>query len=267
VLIQIRPDAAGKSSSKRDTGDMYIGTLAVIGVATLSGLAGIYFEYILKGNIAFTMWDRNIQLSLYGIIFGLISIPLSSDDFLFFQQHNFFYGWTWWTLAVVLLASLGGLLVSIAVAYTDNILKNFATSAAILLTSLISYSIFGDLTPDIFFCCGTTAVLLAVFNYNEDVKQLAKQLGMIDMSPLGSSGSSNTSNMANGTNRLNSNNGQSGGISGRDVNVNVNDGDDTDPDDQDSMASQPLININSENRLSSPGAHLNRHLERQTPLA
>jgi len=179
TLIQSRPQTQTTATSK-SSGDLWLGTLAVIGVCILSGLAGIYNEYQLKGSTSYTMWDRNYQLSMFGLIFGLFTFPFSGSDWNIVFEEGFFYGYSLWTLLAVLLASLGGLLVSAAVVYTDNILKNFATSAAILLTSLISWAIFGDLTVDANFLCGTGCVLMAVFNYNESIKSLALEMGMIE---------------------------------------------------------------------------------------
>lgn len=187
VLIQSRP-AKVPSTPTESSGDPYTGTMAVLGVTSLSALAGIYFEYMLKGSATLTMWDRNAQLSFFGIVFGLVSMPFSEKEFSFIRTYGFFGGYSYWTVLVVLLASLGGLLVSAAVAYTDNILKNFATSAAILLTSFISWWIFRDLQVDVNFIAGTSCVLMAVFNYSEDIKGLARELGMIDaVTPVASS--------------------------------------------------------------------------------
>jgi len=181
ILIQAGPAKSSSSSdSLQQHGDVWMGTVAVIGVATLSGLAGVYFEYVLKGSSSFNIWDRNVQLSVYGMLFGFLSIPFSNTEMRFFQEKEVFYGWSKWTVLLLFTASFGGLLVSAVVAYTDNISKNFATSLAILLTSLVSYSVFGDLDPNLNFICGTVAVLLAVSNYNEDVKTVAKSLGMLE---------------------------------------------------------------------------------------
>ena len=78
------------------------GTLAAVLQATLSGLSGVYFEWKLKGDKAFTLWDRNMQLSMYGILFNLLSFLLSPSDFSALSRDSFFHGFSFPALSVVL---------------------------------------------------------------------------------------------------------------------------------------------------------------------
>ena len=185
VLVQMKPSSdaavvAAEGGWMGMSAEAVRGTAAVLGVAVLSGLAGVYFEWMLKGSAAFNMWDRNVQLSFYGLLLSPLPILFSANERAFFATHSIFYGWSQVTVMVVLLASAGGLLVSMAVAYTDNIMKNFATSAAIMLTGLVSWLVFGDLQPTLVWLCGMCCVLLAVFNYSEDIKALGRLMGLVD---------------------------------------------------------------------------------------
>ena len=184
VLVQLKPPTNMPASVEGGwlgmSAEAATGTAAVLGVAVLSGLAGVYFEWMLKTSAAFNMWDRNVQLCFYGLLLSPLPILFSATERQFFSTHSFYYGWSTVTVLVVLLASAGGLLVSMAVAYTDNIMKNFATSAAIMLTGLVSWLVFGDLQPSAVWLCGMCCVLLAVFNYSEDVKALGRLMGLVD---------------------------------------------------------------------------------------
>jgi UDP-sugar transporter A1/2/3 len=57
--------------------DRVTGLLGVVASCLLSGLAGVWFEKVLKESKA-TLWVRNIQLSIFSLLPGLIFGGLSS---------------------------------------------------------------------------------------------------------------------------------------------------------------------------------------------
>jgi UDP-sugar transporter A1/2/3 len=160
--------------SSQSIGDRSIGLFSGLIVITFSGIAGVYLEWQLKrkstvngiSGASFSIWDRNIQLALYGILFGLLNIYLS-DDYDFILHYSLFHAYSKWTWMIISLYSFGGLMVAAVVAYTDNIIKGFANSCALILTSLVSYLWLNDLVLDSPFICGMIAVILAIFNYSD----------------------------------------------------------------------------------------------------
>lgn len=81
------------------------------------------------------------------------------------RANGFFFGYDWLVIVVIFLQSVGGLLVAVVVKYADNILKGFATSAAIVLSAIISmYAL--NFRPSWQFLVGATLVILAVALYN-----------------------------------------------------------------------------------------------------
>ena len=153
-----------------------VGAFAAILQAVLSGLSGVYFEWQLKGRADLSLWDRNLQLSLFGVLLTAASFLSSPTDY-DILRISLFHSFTPLAVAAVLLQSVGGLLIAASVQYTDTIHKNFATSVAVLLTAAVSHLLFADLVVDVSFVCGTTAVLMAVFNYSEDIQGLALLIG------------------------------------------------------------------------------------------
>lgn len=170
------------------------GFIAAAVAAVLSGLAGCYMEKMMKGG-TLTVWDRNIQLAVYGILLGLGQIVfLSSDsDRAFAASHGWLGGYSFVACIVVLLNSLGGILVSLVLAYLDNIIRGFATSIAIFITAFVSYTVFHDVVITVVFVCGVLAVIVSVFNYNDTMVAPA-----IEPSPMPSIASS-PSNRSLGT--------------------------------------------------------------------
>ena len=90
------PQQSQQQASKAvdDSHNAWVGTLAVLGMAGCSGLAGVYVESVLKARDSqFDLWDRNIQLSLYGLLFALLSMALTPSEQQFFATHSFFHGY------------------------------------------------------------------------------------------------------------------------------------------------------------------------------
>ena len=154
--------------------DSHAGAMAAVGQAVLSGLSGVYFEWQLKRSAAVSLWERNVQLSVFGVLFALLSLLVSADEYALVAADWFFHGFSALTWLVVLLNSCGGLLIAVCVQYTDNIVKNFATSIAILFTAAASHVLFHDVSLSVTFACGTLTVLLAVSMYNENIAALAR---------------------------------------------------------------------------------------------
>jgi UDP-sugar transporter A1/2/3 len=145
---------------------------AVTAACFTSGLAGVYFEMVLKGSKA-DLWVRNVQLSLFSLIPALLPIlyvasPPDSRGF-FLDLFRHFGGWAWATVAIQV---LGGLVTAIVIKYSDNILKGFATSLSIVLSFLASVALFDfSITPS--FIIGAMTVLSATWMYNQPATEIS----------------------------------------------------------------------------------------------
>lgn len=141
-----------------------IGFIAVLIACCLSGFAGVYFEKILKNSSHISLWIRNIQLSSLSIPFGLFQVLVV--DYNHLTTKGMWYGFTPLTWLCIILQVQGGLLVAIVVKFANNILKGFATSMAIVISTLASMFFFQfHLTPT--FICGASLVIGSVMMYNK----------------------------------------------------------------------------------------------------
>ncbi|KAH9952165.1 nucleotide-sugar transporter-domain-containing protein [Amylocystis lapponica] len=140
---------------------------AVTAACFTSGLAGVYFEMVLKNSKA-DLWVRNVQLSLFSLVPALL--PVCFESPFSHSRHGAtsgllrnFGGWAWATVAIQV---FGGLVTAIVIKYSDNILKGFATSLSIVLSFLASVALFGfRITPS--FVIGSSTVLVATWMYNQ----------------------------------------------------------------------------------------------------
>ncbi|CAF3769654.1 unnamed protein product, partial [Rotaria sordida] len=66
--------------------------------------------------------------------------------------------------------AIGGLIIAAVIKYADNIIKGFATSLSIILSSAVSYFILNDFIPSLFFFIGAMLVITATFLYGWERK-------------------------------------------------------------------------------------------------
>ncbi|KAH9366651.1 hypothetical protein HPB48_000594 [Haemaphysalis longicornis] len=125
-----------------------LGLMAVLLSCMSSGFSGIYLEKLLK-EITWSLWIRNIQLAIFGFLMGIVAMVVSDWNQLL--QGGFFQGYNTITWVVICLqasgSTFGGLVVALAVRYADSILKGFATSISIVLSTFCSYYFLGDFLP------------------------------------------------------------------------------------------------------------------------
>ncbi|KAI9500105.1 UDP-galactose transporter Gms1, partial [Coemansia spiralis] len=159
VLVQL-PSSDSVSAPAAATRP-FLGLLTVFIACVLSGLAGVYFEKVLKGSRK-SVWVRNVQLSLFSMLPALFGVFFVDGAGV--RQNGFLYGYTKWTYMAIACQALGGLIVAVVVKYADNILKGFATSISIILSCLASVWIF-DFHIRPVFMLGTVMVIYATYMY------------------------------------------------------------------------------------------------------
>ncbi len=115
-----------------------LGLAAVCIASLVSGLTGVYFEKVLKESTTHaSVWTRNVQLSFYSLFPSLLfGVVLKDGPEI--AKSGFFVGYNTVVWTLVLFQAVGGVLVSLVIAYGDNIVKNFATSISIIVSFLFS---------------------------------------------------------------------------------------------------------------------------------
>lgn len=104
------------------------GFVAVTMACLTSGLAGVYFELLLKSGSssgAPDLWVRNTQLSLFSLVPALVPILFTGHSSDMSWLHNVgskFANFNGWAIGTVLTQTLGGLITAIVIRYSDNIM-------------------------------------------------------------------------------------------------------------------------------------------------
>ncbi|KAK3875679.1 hypothetical protein Pcinc_016052 [Petrolisthes cinctipes] len=163
ALVQLSA-SDGKSGAAEENQNRLLGCAAAIAACCCSGFAGIYFEKILKGSEV-SVWVRNVQLSFLSLPLGVATAMVSDGSEIIEKGFLFAYdGFVWY---LVVLNAVGGLLVAMVVKYADNILKGFATSLAIVISTVASVFFFGFVLT-FQFLVGTALVMASIFLYSHE---------------------------------------------------------------------------------------------------
>ena len=194
-------DAAAGLGGGVDAVPVYptVGLIAALSATVTSGFASVYFEKILKrgtkagpppkgkGGKAgesqkllgangapkpcpattapVSLWIRNVQLGSFGFLVAMAGVYSQDGDAV--ARDGFFQGYSPLVWTVIGIQSGGGLLVAVVMKYADNILKGFATSVSIILSSVLSVYLF-DVSLSLVFLLGALLVSLAVVVYGND---------------------------------------------------------------------------------------------------
>ncbi|KAI0046134.1 hypothetical protein FA95DRAFT_1494442 [Auriscalpium vulgare] len=178
-IVQIQCGAAthGSSSATVAAGDdvhtmvPFKGFLAVAAACFTSGLAGVYFEMVLKNSTG-DLWVRNVQLSLFSLLPALVPVILAPSASPLAPAHSvpsithLFANFTPWAWATVLTQVFGGLITALVIKYADNIMKGFATSLSIVISFLASVALF-HFHITVSFVVGASVVLAATWLYSQ----------------------------------------------------------------------------------------------------
>ncbi|XP_026223137.1 UDP-galactose translocator isoform X1 [Anabas testudineus] len=185
AIVQVQQEGNKEASVSDSSSQNYmVGLVAVVISCLSSGFAGVYFEKILKGSSA-SVWIRNVQLGIFGTVLGLLGMWW--NDGAAIAERGFLFGYTDMVWCVIFNQAFGGLLVAMVVKYADNILKGFATSFSIIVSTVTSIYLFG-FHVDLLFTAGAGLVIGAVYMYS-----LPKAPGGGSSSPSSSSASSASS--------------------------------------------------------------------------
>ena len=117
--------ATGAGPAYRQGVDPVKGFLAVFSACFTSGLAGVWFEKVLKGTPT-DLWVRNVQLSLFSLPPALLPVLFNnsaSQQGAFVQPRSVFHNFTALTWLVIFIQVAGGLLTALVIKFADNLLK------------------------------------------------------------------------------------------------------------------------------------------------
>lgn len=147
-----------------DEKNRLLGLLAVVTCCLSSGFSGVYFERLIKFKPNQSLWIRNFQLAIFSLFVSVFA--MLHQDYEKIDKFGVLQGYSSLTWVVVFLQAFGGLVVAAVVKHADNVLKGFATSISIILSTLLSFYLFDNFQPSTNFYSGATIVIFSTILYS-----------------------------------------------------------------------------------------------------
>ena len=139
VVITTKQQPAAPAAGRKVPTNTLSGVLAMLLATVLSAYSGVFLERLFK-TIKLTLWLQSIQLSLFALpVAGLTMLLYDRDDVV---GGRLFVGFNHVAWLAVVLAAVGGVAVSMALKYADNIQKTFAVGVSIVLNCGVSAALF-----------------------------------------------------------------------------------------------------------------------------
>ncbi|KAM0754733.1 nucleotide-sugar transporter [Meredithblackwellia eburnea MCA 4105] len=206
ATVQLEGQKPPQNASERVATNPSIGLAAILAACISSGLAGAWFEYVLKAPPAPpppsaiptsptspississppsspsksprsprlqlrqnspSLWARNVQLSVPSLCFSFSGVILS-PEWNRVGKFGLLEGFTPLVWGVVGNQAVGGLLVAMVVREANSVAKGFATSIAIVVSTLAGV-VFLGLVPGFLFVGGASMVIASTILYAMD---------------------------------------------------------------------------------------------------
>nr|AKN21638.1 slc35a-2 [Schmidtea mediterranea] len=146
----------------KDLGHIYITIAGLIMISiycTVSGLSGVYTEYVLKNQKELSIHLQNGLLYSFGILLnGILFLYQGYDT----ADYAMFTGYTVYTWLLIISQAVIGIIMGVIMKHASNITRLFLISTAMILTTVLSIVIFG-LHLNIYFVFAIVLVLAALY--------------------------------------------------------------------------------------------------------
>ena len=143
MVTQLGDVTDGEDSVKHQS-SLLTGYFLVLVSAVASGAGGAFSEKLLKGKgfnqgntSQETIHWQNVQLYVFGLMFGLISLLHLDVKGTGQPGQSVFYGFNTYAYATVTTLAICGLLVSFILKYLDNVAKCFCAALSMLCVALL----------------------------------------------------------------------------------------------------------------------------------
>lgn len=141
---QIATESSSSVITKNTTGfDLSIDAIYIFIQLICSCLAGVYNEYLLKGDGArVNIYVQNVFMYLDSIVCNMVLLVLQGNSMDAFNATNIKSVFTFNVIIIILNNAAIGIVTSFFLRYLNSILKTFAGALELLFTAILCYILF-----------------------------------------------------------------------------------------------------------------------------
>lgn len=176
ISANTEDEILGVLDGELDAGTLHvslIGLVLILIYSSLSGLAGVYTEYILKQSSDLPLSLQNILLYVFGVginggsyFVQALSFEHENAGTVDINASHLFSGYTTLTWIMILTQTINGLIMSVIFKHSNNIARLFLVSSSMVVTTVVSVFLF-HLSLNAYFCVAFLLVMTALFLYNK----------------------------------------------------------------------------------------------------
>lgn len=168
-------EEAGILDGELNAGTLHVslvGLVLIVCYCFLSGMAGVYTEYILKNSSDLPLSLQNVLLYIFGVginggsyFVHALSYEHENAGTVEINEIHLFSGFTYVTWIMIFTQAINGLIMSVIFKHSNNIARLFLVSSAMVVTTAVSVFLF-HLSLNAFFCLAFLLVVFALYLYH-----------------------------------------------------------------------------------------------------
>ena len=162
--------AAAAAAAAAPMSSWAFGMLLILLGTTVTSLAGVYSEWVLKRQKNLNFFLQNMQMNGYGVLLnGLALLVVNGAEL---REHGMLAGYNKWTWATIASQATFGLLTAAVFKYLDNI-TNVYKNATTMIITMVASALFLDFHPSLTFGCGFVICCISLLLYNVTAEWLS----------------------------------------------------------------------------------------------
>ncbi|CAH8657519.1 unnamed protein product [Dicrocoelium dendriticum] len=147
---------------------MHITTLGIILISiycTISGLSGVYTEYVMKQRAQMNIHLQNALLYIFGVLVNTVMYFYDVHRAYESDFWNLTKGFSIWTWLLIVTQAICGIFMGFVMKFATNITRLFIISSAMIVTTFMAMLVFG-LRLDALYIVSFLLVTLALYLYH-----------------------------------------------------------------------------------------------------